>query len=59
MAQKRVVAAAFFLASVLFFVVALLPLGGGRGPNAAFLALGVVFLIIGGAQARGTRPRRD
>jgi len=52
MAHRRVAVTGFFLAALLFLVVALLPLRTGRGLNATFLALAVVFLVIGMGQAR-------
>lgn len=47
--DKKIAPAAFLLAAVLFFAVALIPLARGKELNATFLPLGVVFLVLGAA----------
>jgi hypothetical protein len=47
----------FILAGALFEIVAIMPRFRGERMNATFLALGVVFLILGIAKLRRSRDR--
>ncbi|HXG59714.1 MAG TPA: hypothetical protein VNL91_11890 [Thermoanaerobaculia bacterium] len=47
--DKKIAPAGFLLAAVLFFAAAFIPLARGGDLNAAFLALGVVFLVLAAA----------
>ena len=51
----------FILAGLLFEIVAIIPTFRGERMNATFLALGVVFLILGIAKLRRSRSetKRD
>jgi succinate-acetate transporter protein len=55
MAQSRVAVWAFLLAAVLFLVVAFTPIVRGGSLNATFLALAVVFFVLGIGVARKNR----
>ena len=45
--ERKIAPAGFFLAGVLFVVAALIPTFRGQPMNAAFLAIGIVFAILG------------
>jgi hypothetical protein len=55
MAQPKVAVWAFVLAGVLFVVAAVIPLLRGGELNATFLALSVVWFILGAAAAKKNR----
>jgi len=55
MDPKRFVAFSLILAAALFELAAILPMIGGRPLNAAFLGVGVVFLVLGLARLKGAR----
>jgi succinate-acetate transporter protein len=55
MAQPKVAVRGFLFAAVLFVVVAFLPVVRGGSLNATFLALSVVFFVLGIAVAKKNR----
>jgi hypothetical protein len=55
MAQPKIAVWGFLLTGVLFVVAALIPLVRGGSLNATFLALSVVFFILGAAVAKKNR----
>ena len=55
MAQPKTAVWGFLLIGVLFVVVALIPLMRGGSLNATFLAVSVVFFILGAAVAKKHR----
>jgi hypothetical protein len=52
MTARRTVVWLYWIAALLFLAVALLPIARGDNLNATFLALAVVFFILGMAKAR-------
>jgi hypothetical protein len=56
MAQPKIAMWGFVLAGVLFVAAALMPMVRGGTLNATFLALSVVFFILGAAVAKKGRP---
>jgi hypothetical protein len=56
---KRLVAFTFILAAALFELAAVLPVVKGRPLNAAFLGVGVVFLVLGLAQLKAAKDGTD
>lgn len=52
MMREKIADWGMLLAGVLFLAASLLPIFDDRPMNAAFLAIGVVFLILGAARAR-------
>lgn len=55
MAQPKIAVWGFLFAAILFLVVAFLPLARGGPLNATFLALSVVFFVLGAAVAKKNR----
>lgn len=56
---KRLVALTFILAAALFELAAVLPMIRGRQLNAAFLGVGVVFLVLGLVQLKASKVTHD
>ncbi len=54
MPNQRLVVGLFLVAAVLFLLAALIPVFSGQALNATFLALAVVFFVLGIAKRRKT-----
>jgi hypothetical protein len=57
--NSRLAPLLFILAGALFAIAAIIPMFRGERTNAAFIALGVVFLILGIAKLRRGRASED